>query len=213
MKTIILLATVILSQVFMSCEKEDEFTDDSLELQVEVLSEETLSENELDNLLLMREEEKLARDVYTTLYEKWNVNVFKNIGSSEQQHMDALLSLINKYELTDPVGTNEVGIFSDVHLQKLYVQLVALGSTTLLDAYKVGATIEDLDIFDLDEAILVSDNLDVNETYDSLNRGSRNHMRAFYAQIVALGGSYSAQFISQDDFDLIVNGERETGNN
>lgn len=213
MKTIILLATIILSQVFMSCEKEDEFTDDSLELQVEVLSEETLSENELDNLLLMREEEKLARDVYTTLYEKWNVNVFKNIGSSEQQHMDALLSLINKYELTDPVGTNEVGIFSDVHLQKLYVQLVALGSTTLLDAYKVGATIEDLDIFDLDEAILVSDNLDVNETYDSLNRGSRNHMRAFYAQIVALGGSYSAQFISQDDFDLIVNGERETGNN
>lgn len=213
MKNVILIAAIALSQVFMSCEKEGEFIDESLELQDEVVSEEVLTEIELNNLLLMREEEKLARDVYASLYEKWNVNVFKNIASSEQQHMDAMLDLIIKYELTDPVGTNEVGIFIDEHLQDLYNQLVSSGSTSLLDGYKVGATIEDLDIYDLDEAVKVSDNEDVNSIYDALNMGSRNHMRAFYAQISALGGTYSAQFIAQEKLDSIINSERETGIN
>lgn len=48
----------------------------------------TLDQQEKDAILYMREEEKLARDVYEFLYAKWNVNTFGNIRRSEQTHMD-----------------------------------------------------------------------------------------------------------------------------
>ena len=80
--------------------------------QINDLPKESLNEDELGSLQLMREEEKLARDVYTVLYDKWRVNVFANISSSEQKHTDAILTLLTKYGLSDPVGGNVVGVFS-----------------------------------------------------------------------------------------------------
>ena len=209
MKAIILVSIIAMSLVYMSCHNDNDVLEEGMELQ----SEEVLNEVEYNNLRYMREEEKLARDVYLTLYDKWHAVIFKNISKSEQSHMDALLVLINKYNLSDPVGTNKIGVFHDSELQDLYDDLVLLGSTSLLDAYKVGATIEDLDIFDLEEAVTLSDNEDINDIYEDLTRGSRNHMRAFYTQIINLGGNYTAQFITQEKLDAIINSDRETGGN
>jgi hypothetical protein len=80
-----------------------------------------------------------------------------------------------------------------------------------LAGFVVGATIEDLDIHDLNNWALEIDNQDISFVYDNLNKGSRNHLRSFYSQIISSGGTYSAQFISQTDFDLIVNSPAETG--
>lgn len=159
----------------------------------------------------MREEEKLAHDVYVTLYAKWNQNVFSNIAASEQTHTEAVLSLLNKYELTDPVGSNGVGVFKDTTLQKLYTQLVNQGNISQLEAFKVGATIEDLDIHDLNTQSASIDNQDVKFVYSNLTKGSRNHMRSFYSQVLSAGGTYSAQFISQAELDAIINSAKETG--
>ena len=212
MKTTVLLIAIAVNLVFVSCQK-DEVVAANLTVtsQIEVLPTEPLNTDESTSLLQMREEEKLARDVYATLYEKWKINVFTNILSSEQKHTDAVLTLLNKYDLADPVGNNGVGIFSDSKLQSLYTELVTLGSTSVLDAYKVGATIEDLDIFDLELALSKSDNQDIKYVYDLLTMGSRNHMRSFYSQIISLGGSYSAQFISQTELEAIVTTAKETG--
>ena len=212
MKTTVLLVAIGLSLAFMSCQKDEEVVSNlSVTSQIEAFPVEALNADELNSLQLMREEEKLARDVYTTLYAKWNVNVFTNIASSEQQHTDAVLTLINKYNLSDPVVSSVVGVFSDPELQNLYNQLVAQGNLSVLDAYKVGATIEDLDIFDLEEALSKSDNQDIKYTFDLLTMGSRNHMRSFYGQIVGLGGTYSAQFITQAELEAIVSSPREKG--
>ena len=54
-----------------------------------------ISDEEATGLIFMREEEKLARDVYLTLYDVWETAVFDNIASSEQTHMDAVLMLID----------------------------------------------------------------------------------------------------------------------
>ncbi len=212
MKTTVLLIAIAVNLVFFSCQK-DEVVAANLTVtsQIEVLPTESLNADELASLQQMREEEKLARDVYTTLYEKWKINVFSNILSSEQKHTDAVLTLLNKYDLADPVGTNSVGVFSDSKLQSLYTELVTLGSTSVLDAYKVGATIEDLDIFDLELALSKSDNQDIKYVYDLLTMGSRNHMRSFYGQIVGLGGTYTAQFITQTALEAIVTTAKETG--
>jgi hypothetical protein len=119
--------------------------------------------------------------------------------------------LLNKYNLSDPVGSNAVGVFSNATLQTLYGQLVAKGNATLLDAYKVGATIEDLDIFDLTNALINIDNQDIRLVYENLNKGSRNHMRSFYKNIVNAGGTYSPQYITQVQFDAIISSAIETG--
>ncbi|AZR72789.1 hypothetical protein BBF96_04895 [Anoxybacter fermentans] len=67
------------------------------------IAKRSLSESERDGIILMREEEKLTRDVYLKLYEKWSLNIFQNIAKSEITHMGAVALLINRYELEDPV--------------------------------------------------------------------------------------------------------------
>lgn len=185
----------------------------NLNSQVNNLPKEPLNGDELATLPFMREEEKLARDVYSYLYSKWQLNIFNNISSSEQTHMDAVLNLLNKYKLQDPASNNTTGIFSNSILQNLYNQLIQQGSVSLLDALKVGATIEDLDIFDLTTALTKIDNQDIRLVYENLMKGSRNHLRSFYNTILSSGGSYTPQYISQCEFDAIVNSAMETGAN
>lgn len=183
----------------------------NLQAQINRLPKEPLNAAELNSLAFMREEEKLARDVYITLFNRWGVNIFNNISASEKNHMAAVLMLLNKYGLTDPVGANAVGVFKNVTLQNLYNQLVAQGNTSVLEAYKVGATIEDLDIFDLKKALIDIDNQDIRLTYDMLMKGSRNHLRSFYKNILNAGGTYTPQYITQAEFDAIINSAMERG--
>lgn len=216
----VMLLTALLFTV-ASCSKDDTPANNgndngnisiaALQAQITSLPKEPLNSAELTSLIFMREEEKLARDVYITLYNKWGVNIFTNISASEQTHMDALLMLLNKYSLTDPVGANAVGVFSNTTLQNLYAQLVTQGNISILDAYKVGATIEDLDIFDLKTALIDIDNQDIRLVYDMLTKGSRNHLRSFYKNILNTGGTYTPQYITQAEFDTIINSAMETG--
>jgi hypothetical protein len=183
----------------------------NLKIQVASLPIEPLSVTETTTLIYMREEEKLARDVYITLYNKWGVNMFTNISASEQTHMDGLLLLVNKYGLADPVGNRGVGEFNNTILQSLYDQLVAQGNISITEAYKVGATIEDVDLFDLKNALANNDNQDIKVIYESLAKGSRNHLRSFYGVIINSGIVYTPQFITQAEFDAIVTSAMEKG--
>ncbi len=164
-----------------------------------------VDDQEIADLVYMREEEKLARDVYLTLDEQWNLQVFTNISQSEQQHMDAVGALLDRYGIEDPVGDNPVGVFTNPDLQALYDQLVAQGSQSLADALKVGATIEDVDIYDLQRAVNETGNADIQQVYRSLLAGSENHMRAFVGTLQQqTGESYTPQYIDQATFDAIM---------
>jgi hypothetical protein len=207
----ILVVSIAIASVFTSCKKDDVGAANDITAQINAFPVEPLTADEITSLMWMREEEKLAHDVYVALYSQWNVNVFTNIATSEQTHTDAVLALLNKYELTDPVGNNAVGVFSDTTLQSLYTQLVTQGSTSTLDAFIVGATIEDLDIFDLNEWAGQVDNQDITYVYQNLTKGSRNHMRSFYGQVTNAGGTYTAQYISQAELDAIINSPKESG--
>lgn len=159
----------------------------------------------------MREEEKLARDVYLTLNEKWGMRVFENIPQAEQRHMDAVLVLIDKYGLTDPVGENPRGTFVNEELQALHDALVARGSESLIAALEVGALIEETDIVDLNRAIARDDNEDVLTLWQNLNRGSRNHMRAFYGLLLDNGVTYEPTELDSVALQEIVESARERG--
>lgn len=132
-----------------------------------------LSQEEQTALLYLREEEKLAHDVYVTLYEKWGTRVFDNISASELRHMDSVKSLLDSYGLADPVRSDEVGVFTDPELQGLYDSLVAQGSTSAAAALEVGVTIETKDIEDLEALIAFTTHSDVREVAENLLAGSR----------------------------------------
>jgi hypothetical protein len=127
----------------------------------------------------MREEEKLARDVYLTLGKQWNVPAFKNIAQAEARHMSVMKMLIDRYGLEDPVTDETVGVFTSPRFAKLYRELVASSSASLADAYRVGVNIEELDIKDLQNSLATVQSTDVRRVYQNLLRASENHLRAF----------------------------------
>jgi len=159
-----------------------------------------LTDEEIGHITYIREEEKLARDVYLTIYEQFIdncdidpilVQVFDNISESEQRHMDAVKRLIDKYELEDPVKDNPVGVFTDKKLQELYDGLVArVVNDSLCDNYcealQVGIEIEITDIADLDSALMLEIKEDVARVFNNLLSGSYNHLNAFTSQAFAI---------------------------
>ncbi|NOQ73385.1 MAG: DUF2202 domain-containing protein [Crocinitomix sp.] len=162
-----------------------------------------LSTEEIADLEYLREEEKLARDVYLYAFDLYGDAVFQSISASEQKHMDKILVLLNDYDIEDPAST-ERGVFNNVELQHLYNSLIAKTDSSLLDAFIVGATIEDVDIFDIDEFIMRTDQEDILDAYEKLECGSNNHMRKFIEKLIELDYDYIPQFISVEQFNTIL---------
>jgi hypothetical protein len=164
-----------------------------------------LSDEEIAGLLFMREEEKLAHDVYVALYNAWGAQVFTQIASSEAEHTEAIRRLIEAHGLEDPAASNPPGVFVNTDLQALYDALVARGKTSLIEAIKVGCLIEEKDIQDInDKKAEVMDEPDIVRVYDHLLCGSRNHLRAFNGNLLNQGLTYQATVLSQAEWDAIA---------
>jgi len=137
-----------------------------------------LTDAQKADLKFMFEEEKLARDVYITLGQKWEHRTFLNIQKSEQRHMDRVKYLLEKYGLEVPATEDQIGVFENEELQALYNDLIAQGEASLADALNVGILIEQTDIADLEEKI-VDAPADIQRIYGNLLKGSDHHLRAF----------------------------------
>lgn len=142
-----------------------------------------LSDQEIANIVYLREEEKLARDVYLVMLDLWQEEIFANISESEQRHMDALARLIDKYNLDDPVTDDSVGAFTNPEFTELFNQLVDAGSASLEAALAVGVQIEELDIADIEQMLTQTDHRDVQNVLENLLAGSYNHLDAFNSQL------------------------------
>lgn len=169
-----------------------------------------LSADEVAGLKFMREEEKLAHDVYVAMDALWNHRTFALVAESETSHTDAILALLTKWGVDDPAEGNPPGVFEDPELQALYLALVQAGSASLIDGLSAGALIEETDIRDIEERKLLTDEPDILKVYDSLLCGSRNHLRSFDAALVKQGVDYVTQVITQAEWDAIADSPRET---
>lgn len=165
---------------------------------------ESITEADKTALLFMLEEEKLARDTYFYLDSVWSINQFTNIKMSEQQHMDAVENLLKSYDI--PYQIAPAGVFEDSLLRSLYTKFKLDGVQSKINAFTIGATIEDLDIVDLREFISETTNQNLIDVFENLECGSNNHLRSFIKGLNKEGGSYTPQFLSQTEYDLIING-------
>lgn len=221
-----IIATTIM--LFISCEKERLDTDISQyasiidvagdgvttvnegNLKSTLTEAPAISDSELIILLNMKEEEKMARDVYLVLYEKWGSHIFSRISYAEDRHLNAIVLLLKYYGSSDTLVA-DTGVFSDPEVQALYIDLVEKGSVSIEEAYMTGALIEEMDINDLTDALGIVSNENIFRVLENLLKGSRNHLRAFYHQINSLGLVYTPVYISQEEYDDIVNTPMEFG--
>ncbi|GAB6051971.1 hypothetical protein JCM17960_07910 [Magnetospira thiophila] len=171
----------------------------------------TLSEREVLDLVYMREEEKLARDVYLDLYERWQVPLFQKVATAEQRHMDAVGGMLTRYGIPDPALGSARGAFHDPHLLGLYRDLSTKGVTSLQAAFEVGGLIEEVDITDLDTALDNTQQADIRQVYRTIRRGSRNHLRAFAGQLSQMGVPYDVQLMSAQRVQRILQTPMEQG--
>ena len=215
-RLVTILTVTVLAVLFAACSQKLSSTEETLATTKEEKSVEsvlgpgdsctftgTLTEAEITGLMEMREEEKLARDVYLKFYEIHGYIVFSNIAKSETRHSDAVLRLINGYELTDPALANE-GEFTNPAFTKLYTQLVEQGKGSLVEALKVAAFIEEYDIADLLRLLEDNENADVERVYSNLLRGSEIHMRAFTNSLTRLKETYTPTIISEELYQSIL---------
>ncbi len=170
-----------------------------------------ITDEEAAGIVFMREEEKLARDVYLTLGDLWGLPIFDNIAASESTHMAAILGLIETYGLEDPVDVNNIGTFENAELQHLYDDLIAMGSQSVEAALEVGAIIEEVDIVDIEEYLAGTDAADITRVYENLLRGSRDHLRSFVSQLEDLGVDRDPYLLDVDTYESIIGSDSERG--
>jgi hypothetical protein len=178
-------------------------------IDINSLPYEDLSDAEKEGLVFMREEEKLARDVYKNMFHKYSLKIFNNISASEQTHMNAIKQILDKYGVSDPVENDLTGTFLNQELQTIYNVLVLKGSESVIEALNVGAIIEEVDIIDLQKELNSPevDNEDIKFVYNNLLKGSANHLRAFVKNLKVRGVSYSPQYLDPETFTKIINGQ------
>ena len=192
-------------------------------------SETSLDVNEQTHLVFMREEEKLARDVYLKLGIMYPDSViFGKIDDSEQQHTTAVKNMIEKYGVDDPNTNDNIGAFTGEdygwYFTEKFNQLVEKASSSELDAFYVGAFIEELDMLDINQCPKViveadngindavecgnvyTDNPDVKQLYSSLLDGSDSHLAGYVKNIEKhIGeGNYQAQVLPQEQVDELL---------
>lgn len=199
MKTYLFVISLFFLTLFLSCSESNNES---------VFEMEPLTENDIADILFLLEEEKLARDVYLFSFEKYGSSIFNNISKSEQQHMNQVLNLINLYGLTS-IASSEIGVFNNSELQNLYNSLIEKSSISLTEALKVGATIEDLDINDIEQMEHNTNNKDLLIILANLKCGSRNHLRNYISQLKTINEIYEPQFITIEEFDDIVQTSNE----
>jgi hypothetical protein len=166
-----------------------------------------LMADEIAGLKFMREEEKLAHDVYVTFYQQYGLAIFNNIANSEATHMTAVKTLLDRYGIADPAAGNGIGEFENAELQALYNQLMAQGRQSLSAALQVSAAIEEIDILDLKELLAMTARSDIEQVYTSLLNGSHNHLRAFANTLkMQTGEVYQPQYLDAGTYQTVIAG-------
>ena len=178
---------------------------------VPVVGQSNLSDHEVAHMQYMREEEKLAHDVYLHFANIWGRPIFGKIAQAEQRHTDAVRTLLTAYGVADPSLHKGDGEFVDPTLSGLYRDLIKKGELSLTDALMVGGLIEEVDIADLEKATASTRRPDIIRVYTTIHRGSRNHLRSFARNLAQSGVGYAPQKLPAAEVQGILTSPMETG--
>ena len=126
----------------------------------------------------MREEERVARDLYTKLASSSGELIFTRIAASEQRHLEAVERLMTSQGMDPGAAGTTVGRYAVPDLQAAYDRWLAQGRASDEAAYKVGVELERQDIADL-KGLDVADGTTGARVVAALLNGSEHHLAAF----------------------------------
>lgn len=198
----------------IACASESPVESASQDLSQDILSKQSINNQSIgdltetikEGLIFMREEEKLARDVYSTLYSKYGLRLFQNISQSEQTHTDAIKILLERYSIEDPLIDDATGAFQNIDLKILYTKLIDSGYLSEIDALRTGCVIEEIDILDLQKHIAeLFNNDDIKYVYENLMSASEKHLQAFVKNLKSRNINYEPQYLDQNFYNSIIN--------
>jgi hypothetical protein len=157
-------------------------------------------------LALMREQQKLSRDVYDSLHQVWDVRIFEEIGGAEENHMEAVKTLLDQFVVEDPVATtgDAPGRFVHPPLQRLYDSLLLSGAASLEGAYRAGAYMEEMDIVDLHRAVQATASEDLKAVYKYIMVAAERHLLTFTRQLKKMGVIYEPALMAKREYDRII---------
>lgn len=168
-----------------------------------------LTAEEIEFLFAVREDEKVARDLYAHFYSKYQLKPFEMIGKAESNHISAVEKLLTFYSISFP-ALSEAGIFANAERQLNYTTLAASGNTSL-EAFTTAAKLEETGIYDYMTVLQDITNPNIKLVIEHLMKASSNHLKAFLRNIDALGGSYTPSILSQEQFDNIIKSNFDNG--
>jgi hypothetical protein len=145
----------------------------------------------------------MAGDIYLKLGEKWNIRPFINIPRAEARHQEMLRELARR-AATEQDGALIAGQYHTAAVQVRYDSLLARGQTSLLEALRVGALVEEQDIADLRALAATTDNPDLKSVIAALERGSRHHLRAFVQNLRSRRAEYTPQALPAEAVAEII---------
>ena len=177
---------------------------------VPVNNSSSFSDEEITGIRHMREEEKMAHDVYVFLAEKWDLPAFDHISNAETRHFSAMGFLIEDFGIDDPAQT-DAGKFQDEKIAQLYNSMTEQGSKSLIDALKAGAYIEEVDIADLHRYISETNKAQIKSVYQNLLGASGNHLRTFTRQLEWRGEKYTPVVLDSNVYAEIISATPQRG--
>ncbi len=167
-----------------------------------------LSQDEKNSLLQLLGQEKLFKEVYTKFQAQWQ-NEFKNAPLDEERHANGMKALFTKYQLTDPNADQSAGMFAEAKLTKLYNDFVAQGQTSPNAALTAAVALEEMNLATLNQALVITDNLDLQFVYKQLAKGSRNHLRGLVSLLKAPSVQYQPTYLNVTEFENIIKSPKE----
>ena len=162
----------------------------------------SLTPIEKDGLIFIWEEEKAARDIYSSLHEKNNLTIFLDLTRSEESHMDQAKAVIEKYDLSLPKDVPEA--FGNQTLQDIHDRLLAEGLESDEQALKAAAEFEEISIMDLEAELAAAENEDIRTMYQGLLAGSRKHLRSYVADLKEQEIEYEPRHLERSEFEETV---------
>ena len=161
-----------------------------------------LTADEIEFIYAVREDEKVARDLYFSFFGTFGLKPFENIGKAEDNHIKATEKLFDYYEIDYP-ALSENGKFENAIRQKLFDSLLLKG-TPELEAFKVMAMLEESNIVEYGEVLKTIANPNIKIVIENLARASANHFKAAIRQITALGGTYTPAIMTQEQYEAVI---------
>lgn len=161
-----------------------------------------LTTDEIEFIYAVREDEKIARDLYFSFFRNFGLKTFENIGKAEDNHIKATEKLFDYYEIDYP-ALSANGKFEDASRQKLFDSLLLKG-TPELEAFKVMALLEESNIVEYGEVLKSIVNPNIKLVIENLAKASANHFKAAIRQITALGGTYAPALMTQEQYRALI---------